>query len=703
MGFRALGSLLLLSIPLLADAATFTVTNTNDSGAGSLRQAILDANGTAGPDTIQFNIAGPGPHTIQATGGTLPAITDTVAIDGYTQPGASPNTNALNAGINASPRIVLTGVDTRLRIQSTAPGTSVRGLVINNAADLIDVQADNVTIAGNFLGTNATGTVAVPTGGGGFGIRHGDGDNLRIGGPAPADRNLISGNAQGGIIIALSTFTPTSGHVIEGNYIGPDVTGTVSLDPFTSPGISNVNNAIVRGNLISGNNGGGVDARSLGPTIFHGNFVGTQRDGTSALPNGNFGGITISSQDGSIVGGSGAGEPNVIAHNNGAGVWIGFFNAQGNRISRNSIHSNQFLGISLSPNSIGLPTPNDTGDPDTTNGNDGQNYPVITSAAVAAGNATISGTLNTLGDTSFLIEFYANAACDATGFGEGQTFIGTVNVVTDVSGNATFGPIVLPVPPGQTVITSTATEVITGNTSEFSQCPAGGGPSATATALNSSLNPSVFGQSVTFTATVTGTSPTGTVQFFDGAASLGVVALAGNTATLVTSTLAVGTHPITAVYSGDADDLTSTSPAVSQAVNPAGPGATSTGLVSSLNPSVVGQTVTFTATVTGTSPTGTIQFLDGATSLGTVALAGNIATLTTSSLAVGVHAITAVYSGDGDDSASTSPVVNQLVLPLGGGPAPPADAIPTLSEWMLMLTMALVALLGARRLRRHDR
>src|SRR6185369_5159213 len=86
-----LAFLSLAGLTRLAAAATFTVTNTNDSGAGSLRQAILDANATAGFDTVAFNIAGTGPHTI-APSSALPDITETATIDGYTQSGSSANT-----------------------------------------------------------------------------------------------------------------------------------------------------------------------------------------------------------------------------------------------------------------------------------------------------------------------------------------------------------------------------------------------------------------------------------------------------------------------------------------------------------------------------------------------------------------------------------------------------------------------------------
>lgn len=124
-----------------------------------------------------------------------------------------------------------------------------------------------------------------------------------------------------------------------------------------------------------------------------------------------------------------------------------------------------------------------------------------------------------------------------------------------------------------------------------------------------------------------------------------------------------------------------------------GPGATTTGVTSSLNPSLVGQSVTFTATVAGTTPTGTVQFRDGGVNLGTpVALAGGVATFPTSSLAAGTHSITAAYSGDADDAASTSPAISQVVSAVSTPPAP-AD-IPTLSEWALILLAAMMAALG---------
>ncbi len=188
------------------------------------------------------------------------------------------------------------------------------------------------------------------------------------------------------------------------------------------------------------------------------------------------------------------------------------------------------------------------------------------------------------------------------------------------------------------------------------------------TTLTSSANPSVYGQSVTFTATVAAVSPgsgtaTGTVTFKDGATTLGTGTLSGGVATYTTSSLALGTHSVTAAYGGDTNFKSSTSSTLSQVVNQA---SSTTTLTSSSNPSVYGQSVTFTATVAGASPstgtpTGTVTFKDGGTTLGTGTLSGGVATYTTSSLALGTHSVTAAYGGDTNFKSSTSSTLSQVV------------------------------------------
>ena len=184
------------------------------------------------------------------------------------------------------------------------------------------------------------------------------------------------------------------------------------------------------------------------------------------------------------------------------------------------------------------------------------------------------------------------------------------------------------------------------------------------TRLTSSHSSSSFDQAVTFTATVAprfGGTPTGTVTFENGSATLGVATLSAGRAEFTTSALAVGVHSITAVYGGSANFGGSTSAVLSQTVNKA---ATSTALVSSPNPSTVGQTITFSATVkaaTSGTPTGAVTFKDGTTTLGTGSLAAGKAIFQTSKLAKGTHTITAVYGGNTDYLGSNSLALTQTV------------------------------------------
>ena len=199
---------------------------------------------------------------------------------------------------------------------------------------------------------------------------------------------------------------------------------------------------------------------------------------------------------------------------------------------------------------------------------------------------------------------------------------------------------------------------------------------STTTVPTSDPNPSVSGQSVTFTATIAAVSPgsgtpTGTVDFFDGTPTIGTTPLDTETlqagvATFSTSTLTVATHSITAVYSGDTNFTTSTS-SVAQDVKQA---STTTALTSDPNPSVSGQSVTFTATIAAVSPgsgtpTGTVDFFDGTPTIGTTpldteTLKAGVATFSTSTLTVAMHSITAVYSGDTNFTTSTSSVAQDV-------------------------------------------
>src|SRR4029077_9800372 len=169
---RSLPSILLVLFAASSfGAGPFTVTNTNDSGAGSLRQAILDANSMGG-GTINFNIPGTGVHTISPIS-ALPQITQSVPIDCYTQPGSSVNTNPPTIGINAILHIELSGVNSGSNFGGliiNAPNCTVRGLVINRfVGDGIRVCTDGNVFEGNFIGTNPAGTMALGNGSGAIG------------------------------------------------------------------------------------------------------------------------------------------------------------------------------------------------------------------------------------------------------------------------------------------------------------------------------------------------------------------------------------------------------------------------------------------------------------------------------------------------------------------------------------------------------
>lgn len=215
---------------------------------------------------------------------------------------------------------------------------------------------------------------------------------------------------------------------------------------------------------------------------------------------------------------------------------------------------------------------------------------------------------------------------------------GSHSITANYSGNTTFGG----------SVSAVLTQTVNGQ--------------ATSTVLTSSLNPSTVGDSVTFTAAVTGTggTPTGTVKFFDGTSNIGSGTLTAGQATLALSALTAGSHSITAAYQGDSTFNPSTSASVTQEVDG---DPTTIALASSLNPSAFGQSVTFNATVTSAAgtPSGTVTFFDGAAAIGTGALVNGQVTFTTPDLTAVVHSITATYSGNATFAASTSASVNQTV------------------------------------------
>lgn len=530
---------------LASAAQTITASNTNDSGPGSLRQAILDANASPGLQTIDFNIPGAGVRTINLAS-PLPDITDPVVIDGYTQAGASVNT--LATGNNAVLLIELNGAGAGAGadgLRLNANGSTVRGLVINRFNDIGIVLngGDNNVISGNFIGTDPTGLVDLGNGDTGIEMESANADNNLIGGTTPAARNIISGNNNSGIefegastgnivqgnfiglaadgTTALGNFgygvlfdssavgTLVGGDdladgtadgvvgarnyiaasnlqgvfvgeitgvaTVQGNYIGTDTSGTLArgngldgVGVHLAPGVIIGGSTAGAGNLISANGDNGVSISNTNGVSVKGNRIGTQADGVSALGNTSSGVYSFFNATNARIGGTAAGEANVIAFNASNGVSVDF-SVTAHVISANSIHSNGStaanVGIDLGFDGL---TPNDAGDADT-GANNIQNFPFITSATVTGGQTNITGTLNSTPNTSnFRLEFFSNTACDPSGNGEGKTFIGTTSVNTDASGNAPFNLNLPPVAVGS-FITATATDA-NGNTSEFSAC-----------------------------------------------------------------------------------------------------------------------------------------------------------------------------------------------------------------------------------------
>jgi hypothetical protein len=305
-----------------AQAATLTVINTLDSGAGSLRQAITDANGMAGVDTIVFAIPGSGLHTI-APASNLPTITEGVIIDGYSQGGSSANNLAL--GDNAVLQIEVTGTAISsgigFNLSATVTTGEIRGLLITKWNNAIQMSGTtNFVIDGNFFGTNATGTAtsSATANGSAFFILNSSANNT-VGGATNATRNIISGGTTAGITMGNSG---TTGNVIQNNYIGTNAAGTGALPNIQGISLNGADANTIRGNVISGNNTSATFSSGISiiNTSNHilvvGNKIGTTADGISPLPNTY--GITLS--DGFSGGATSTtigtlAEPNTIAFN----------------------------------------------------------------------------------------------------------------------------------------------------------------------------------------------------------------------------------------------------------------------------------------------------------------------------------------------------------------------------------------------------
>jgi CSLREA domain-containing protein len=557
------------------------------SGVCTLRAAIMEANYYGGPiDTITFNISGAVPVDRKITINTeLPAITTQTTIQGpnildgarIVLDGNGGNYNGLiisynncvvralgirnfgKNGIYVNGTSMITGTtiagSTLGTTTSMLSGNGMNGIYLKNAGSSV-IGGDNASdrniisrntgsgiyiedggtnvVRGNYIGTDAAGTVDHGNGGSGIEIDESEGNT--IGGSTSARRNIISGNDRFGVEIMADQ------NYVQGNYIGTDSSGTLAI-PNQQFGVAVISYSDTifydnqiggtvpgEGNLISGNGGAGVHLQNANATLIQGNVIGLNATQTAALPNST--GITFASGSDNFIGGtaigagnviagnttqgisvsnnsttnnkiqqnrigvnaSGAAMPNegsgvaisnatnitvggtetragnIIAYNSGDGVTMYAF-ANFNKVVGNAIYGNTGLGINLSVHTdpVSGVTPNDTNDVDALGPNDLQNYPILTKVTFTSSTSvTIQGSLNSQANSNFTIHFYGNDTCDPSMYGEGQVYLGSTSITTNSSHNATFSK-VLSVTQIYLFITATATDV-EGKTSEFSAC-----------------------------------------------------------------------------------------------------------------------------------------------------------------------------------------------------------------------------------------
>lgn len=495
-----------------ASAADFAVTNTNAVGPGSLAQAIIDANTSPGADRVVFNIPGSGLHTINLNGNFLPPITDSLTIDGYTQPGTSVNTQS--TGSNAVLLIQIEGGSNALApsavgISVAAADCTVRGLIITGFLSTgsggfgIESSADRCLIEGNFVGFGGPSSGASQQ----AGIRI-SGTDYRVGGISVAARNMIgtnrigiwAGSSQRGTIAGNQIQSNADGIVLSGTFTGTVIGGS-------QPGAGNVitgnggdgirtgytargsqqtevaTGVIIQGNLIgSASDTGGTGTNHIGIELFgSGHVIGGAAPGEGNLIGSNRIGISMSATNGSVpsansilgneiawnvegsifavgsdhqIGGLAPAAGNYL-HGIQRGIVI--FGAQSvrNRILSNLIND---TGLPIDLGGDG-PTTNDFRDSDT-GANNLQNFPEITRVETAGGNTTITGQLHSTPSITFTLQFFGVLEGD-----QHQKFLSTQTITTDAIGFATCQFTYANGQPRLYGLSATATDA-EGNTSE---------------------------------------------------------------------------------------------------------------------------------------------------------------------------------------------------------------------------------------------
>ena len=446
------------SVPVPVSVTTFVVTNANNSGVGSLRQAITDANASSDANLITFAIT-PLDGTVKTINLTspLPTITSPLAIDGLTQNGAD----------CSSPKIELNGSGAGAGgdgFTVAANGSLIQGIVINRfLGDGLILDSLTNTVRCNRIGTSADGNTDL-----GNGLR---GIFLDVSHFNRISENTISGNGQTGILGSISQYNEIFANVIGLSANGTAVVGNSQGGIVLVGGFSNVigGTTAARRNVVSGNGLAGIGlTSSTFSNIIKGNYIGVDSSGGGVtLGNTGPGILLATSATDNFIGGTEQGSENIIAFNSTIGISLLSTSGDGNRILRNAIYNN--VGMALDINADGV-TANDSDDPDA-GPNGQQNFPVLTGAEAFFGGLKVIGSINSTPNTDLRLEFYSNAACDGTN-GEGRTFLGSLDVRTDSSGDYSFIETVtgIGVSVGE-VITATATRrAAPYDTSEFSAC-----------------------------------------------------------------------------------------------------------------------------------------------------------------------------------------------------------------------------------------
>lgn len=473
-----------------------TVTNANDSGTGSLRQALIDANAAPNLNRIVFNIPGACPRVITLAS-LLPTIDQPVIIDGYTQPGASRNSAAV--GNNASVCVVIDGANQitgayGLNVATTASpdaSVSIEGLGFSghSIAAVQFAGGRDHRLAGVQIGGAFGSFSALPSG---TGVRIGGAtEGVHIGGPEPGDRNVIVHATGTGISLSGSGNAQPSRAIVQNNYIGTrtggDQRGNDRGILITSPG------HLIRDNVIASNSSHGIDvsgSQAVGNRLLD-NRIGIPALCLGACANrGNGGhGIRIANNaGGTLVDG------NHIAFSGSDGVAV--IQSNNNTLRRNRFHDNTGIGIDLGDDGIDFASGNNA-NPPVISANGNQNNPFITSVEGSGDAAQASGSLASANGW-YRIDFYAVPQCNPVvignipmgTWGQGQDWLGStiaqISNGTDgvANGSVSYSSADLTAPVGSSGyfntprwITSTATRLLGTppvllhrGTSEFGRC-----------------------------------------------------------------------------------------------------------------------------------------------------------------------------------------------------------------------------------------